>query len=100
MIENRRRRLLNSGGLEKTINPNRKIFEARKRETAALGAGEKLVLGHPLAATIGDSARCMQNLEKVLFTGPKTSDTVSLFAIRVNDDDGGLNVGLSVQSAT
>ena len=36
MIENRRRRLLNSGGLEKTINPNRKIFEARKRETAAL----------------------------------------------------------------
>ena len=57
--------------------PNRKIFEARKRETAALGAGEKLVLGHPLAATIGDSARCMQNLEKVLFTGPKTSDTVT-----------------------
>ena len=32
------------------FNPNRKIFEARKRETAALGAGEKLVLGHPLAA--------------------------------------------------
>ena len=60
-----------------TINPNRKIFEARKRETAALGAGEKLVLRHPLAATIGDSARCMQNLEKVLFTGPKTSDTVT-----------------------
>ena len=59
------------------ISPNRKIFEARKRETAALGAGEKLVLGHPLAATIGDSARCMQNLEKVLFTGPKTSDTVT-----------------------
>ena len=59
------------------FNPNRKIFEARKRETAALGAGEKLVLGHPLAATIGDSARCMQNLEKVLFTGPKTSDTVT-----------------------
>ena len=58
-------------------SPNRKIFEARKRETAALGAGEKLVLGHPLAATIGDSARCMQNLEKVLFTGPKTSDTVT-----------------------
>ena len=58
-------------------NPNRKIFEARKRETAALGAGEKLVLGHPLTATIGDSARCMQNLEKVLFTGPKTSDTVT-----------------------
>ena len=27
--------------------------------------------------TIGDSARCMQNLEKVLFTGPKTSDTVT-----------------------
>ena len=54
----------------KLTNPNRKIFEARKRETAALGAGEKLVLGHPLAATIGDSARCMQNLEKVLFTGP------------------------------
>ena len=60
-----------------TVSPNRKIFEARKRETAALGAGEKLVLGHPLAATIGDSARCMQNLEKVLFTGPKTSDTVT-----------------------
>ena len=59
------------------FNPNRKIFEARKRETAALGTGEKLVLGHPLAATIGDSARCMQNLEKVLFTGPKTSDTVT-----------------------
>ena len=59
------------------VNPNRKIFEARKRETAALGAGEKLVLGHPLATTIGDSARCMQNLEKVLFTGPKTSDTVT-----------------------
>ena len=59
------------------VNPKRKIFEARKRETAALGAGEKLVLGHPLAATIGDSARCMQNLEKVLFTGPKTSDTVT-----------------------
>ena len=59
------------------VNPNRKIFAARKRETAALGAGEKLVLGHPLAATIGDSARCMQNLEKVLFTGPKTSDTVT-----------------------
>ena len=59
------------------VSPNRKIFEARKRETAALGAGEKLVLGHPLAATIGDSARCMQNLEKVLFTGPKTSDTVT-----------------------
>ena len=59
------------------MNPNRKIFEARKRETAALGAGEKLVLGHPPAATIGDSARCMQNLEKVLFTGPKTSDTVT-----------------------
>ena len=59
------------------ICPNRKIFEARKCETAALGAGEKLVLGHPLAATIGDSARCMQNLEKVLFTGPKTSDTVT-----------------------
>ena len=31
------------------VSPNRKIFEARKRETAALGAGEKLVLGHPLA---------------------------------------------------
>ena len=59
------------------LSPNRKIFEARKRETAALGAGEKLVLRHPLAATIGDSARCMQNLEKVLFTGPKTSDTVT-----------------------
>ena len=64
------------------LNPNRKIFEARKRETAALGAGEKLVLGHPLAATIGDSARCMQNLEKVLFTGPKTSDTVT-FILRL-----------------
>ena len=62
---------------DSAISPNRKIFEARKRETAALGAGEKLVLGHPLAATIGDSARCMQNLEKVLFTGPKTSDTVT-----------------------
>ena len=24
------------------------------------------MLGHPLAATIGDSARCMQNLEKVV----------------------------------
>ena len=35
------------------------------------------MLGHPLAATIGDSARCMQNLEKVLFTGPKISDTVT-----------------------
>ena len=66
--------LIESGEI---VNPNRKIFEARKRETAALGAGEKLVLGHPLAATIGDSARCMQNLEKVLFTGPKTSDTVT-----------------------
>ena len=68
-----------SSGLrdEPVLNPNRKTFEARKRETAALGAGEKLVLGHPLAATIGDSARCMQNLEKVLFTGPKTSDTVT-----------------------
>ena len=63
--------------LKALFSPNRKIFEARKRETAALGAGEKLVLGHPLAATIGDSARCMQNLEKVLFTGPKTSDTVT-----------------------
>ena len=63
--------------LRSTTSPNRKNFEARKRETAALGAGEKLVLGHPLAATIGDSARCMQNLEKVLFTGPKTSDTVT-----------------------
>ena len=29
------------------------------------------MLGHPLAATIGDSARCMQNLEKVLFTRAK-----------------------------
>ena len=65
-----------NGVLAPIFNPNRKIFEARKRETAALGAGEKLVLGHPLAATIGDSARCMQNLEKVLFTGPKTSDCV------------------------
>ena len=69
--------VLNEGTLEQAASPNRKIFEARKRETAALGAGEKLVLGHPLAATIGDSARCMQNLEKVLFTGPKTSDTVT-----------------------
>ena len=69
---------LKKGGYQvRLINPNRKIFEARKRETAALGAREKLVLGHPLAATIGDSARCMQNLEKVLFTGPKTSDTVT-----------------------
>ena len=71
---------LDRGTLSRLVsgfNPNRKIFEARKRETAALGAGEKLVLGHPLAATIGDSARCMQNLEKVLFTGPKTSDTVT-----------------------
>ena len=33
--------------LSRRFNPNRKIFEARKRETAALGAGEKLVLGHP-----------------------------------------------------
>ena len=64
------------------FNPNRKIFEARKRETAALGAGEKLVLGHPLAATIGDSARCMQNLEKVLFTGPKTGVVAPLLAER------------------
>ena len=40
------------------------------------------MLGHPLAATIGDSARCMQNLEKVLFTGPKTSDTVT-FILRL-----------------
>ena len=53
------------------FNPNRKIFEARKRETAALGAGEKLVLGHPLAATIGDSARCMQNLGKGAIHGAK-----------------------------
>ena len=35
---------------------NRKIFEARKRETAALGAGEKLVLGHPLPLP-----RCISN---------------------------------------
>ena len=52
------------------------IAKSSKHENAkqpALGAGEKLVLGHPLAATIGNSARCMQNLEKVLFTGPKTS---------------------------
>ncbi len=48
-----------------------------KNDNSRTGAGEKLVLGHPLAATIGDSARCMQNLEKVLFTGPKTSDTVT-----------------------
>ena len=39
------------------------------------------MLGHPLAATIGDSARCMQNLEKVLFTGPKTSDTVTFIGV-------------------
>ena len=39
------------GPIKLSFNPNRKIFEARKRETAALGAGEKLVLGHPLAAT-------------------------------------------------
>ena len=71
------RKTPNSVHVFSILNPNRKIFEARKRETAALGAGEKLVLGHPLAATIGDSARCMQNLEKVLFTGPKTSDTVT-----------------------
>ena len=58
-------------GMKRMINPNRKIFEARKRETAALGAGEKLVLGHPLATTIGDSARCMQDLEKVLLHGAK-----------------------------
>ena len=58
-------------GWPPTLNPNRKIFEARKRETAALGAGEKLVLGHPLAATIGDSARCMQNLEKGAIHGAK-----------------------------
>ena len=58
-------------GIKGILSPNRKIFEARKRETAALGAGEKLVLGHPLAATIGDSARCMQNLEKVLIHGAK-----------------------------
>ena len=37
------------------------------------------MLGHPLAATIGDSARCMQNLEKVLFTGPKTSDNGDVY---------------------
>ena len=30
-----------------------------------------------LLRTGGESARCMQNLEKVLFTGPKTSDTVT-----------------------
>ena len=56
------------------------IAKSSKHENAKQphwGAGEKLVLGHPLAATIGDSARCMQNLEKVLFTGPKTSDTVT-----------------------
>ena len=69
--------MINNTPQREETNPNRKIFEARKRETAALGAGEKLVLGHPLAATIGDSARCMQNLEKVLFAGPKTSDTVT-----------------------
>ncbi len=70
-------RKFRAGWGQTRMNPSRKIFEARKRETAALGAGEKLVLGHPLAATVGDSARCMQNLEKVLFTGPKTSDTVT-----------------------
>ena len=56
------------------------IAKSSKHENAKQphwAAGEKLVLGHPLAATIGDSARCMQNLEKVLFTGPKTSDTVT-----------------------
>ena len=56
------------------------IAKSSKHENAKQphwGAGEKLVLGHLLAATIGDSARCMQNLEKVLFTGPKTSDTVT-----------------------
>ena len=29
------------------------------------------MLGHPLAATIGDSARCMQNLEKGAIHGAK-----------------------------
>ncbi len=53
------------------FNPNRKIFEARKRETAALGAGEKLVLGHPLAATIGDSARCMQTWKRCYSRGQR-----------------------------
>ena len=56
------------------------IAKSSKHENAKQphwGAGKKLVLGYPLAATIGDSARCMQNLEKVLFTGPKTSDTVT-----------------------
>ena len=45
-------------------------------KAAALGTGEKLVLGHPLAATIGDSARCMQNLEKV---GSAIARTISGF---------------------
>ena len=34
-----------------------------------------------MEGTIGDSARCMQNLEKVLFTGLKTSDTVTFIFI-------------------
>ena len=54
------------------------IAKSSKHENAKSRTGRRqLVLGHPLAATIGDSARCMQNLEKVLFTGPKTSDTVT-----------------------
>ena len=56
------------------------IAKSSKHENAKQphwAQARKLVLGHPLAATIGDSARCMQNLEKVLFTGPKTSDTVT-----------------------
>ena len=55
------------------------IAKSSKHENAKQPhwAQARLVLGHPLAATIGDSARCMQNLEKVLFTGPKTSDTVT-----------------------
>ena len=58
-----------------SVNPNR----SSKHENAKQPhwAQAKARAGHPLAATIGDSARCMQNLEKVLFTGPKTSDTVT-----------------------
>ena len=62
-----------------------KSSKHEKRETAALGAGEKLVLGHPLAATIGDSARCMQNLEKGAIHGAKDlRHGGRLFAIRVS----------------
>ena len=50
------------------------IAKSSKHENAKQphwAQGEKLVLGHPLAATIGDSARCMQNLEKVPIHGAK-----------------------------